>query len=142
MIICYNRMSKIHLIPMLIVFLLITSASVTAVQFTATVEGNNHNEITLKWTVENEQDVSHYRIDRKMEADNLPRVNYATVPYGEVYEFVDRNVYKSSGQSEPVHYKLFAVMNNNQAIPLAETEASFTTNTVRRTWGNIKSMFQ
>ncbi|MEX2632904.1 MAG: hypothetical protein WD267_02645 [Balneolales bacterium] len=137
-------MIKRYLNPLLLLFILVAATSVGEVQFSASIDGTNPNEIMLKWTVQNEQDVESYLIKRKMKSDQQFRniTDIGDIPAG-THEFTDRHLSKKSGSVESVSYKLYAKYKNvTTPVALSQTEVNYTTNTVRRTWGNIKSMFQ
>lgn len=124
-----------------VLLLVVAFSGVRDVDFVA--DGLNPNTVSLSWSVGDEQGISSYRIERKMENDTHFRAvrNCENISVGTKYECLDDNLYKSASQQETVVYRLYANLNSEKVL-LDEKAVGYTTNAVRRTWGNIKSMFQ
>ncbi len=119
--------------------------------FSAEIPAENRTSIRLSWEVTADQDVESYIILRQS-ADQTTRkqIHEAdTRPGSEArkkYTFDDNTLYKSgSDNGQQVTYFLQIKMKGSgQIIEPTNNQAklTYTSTTVRRTWGSIKAMFQ
>ncbi len=128
-------------------FLLIAANSAVVSQFLADIPDSEKNEILLEWTVQEESNLMHYELKRKMvrDTDFMVIANIqATPPQAgpKSYDYKDRNVFRKSDNTEPVVYELTAVFTNGDRMFIGQAEVNYTSTAVRRTWGSIKAMFQ
>ncbi|AXJ01557.1 hypothetical protein CYPRO_2311 [Cyclonatronum proteinivorum] len=128
--------------------LVLMAANVAMVsQFRAEIPDPAKNEINIQWTVQQESGVMHYELMRKMVRDS-DFVLLATVdvlpPSSQPnqYQYLDRNVFRNAGNTEPVIYELNVVFTNGERRFIGQAEVNYTSTAVRRTWGSIKAMFQ
>lgn len=129
---------------------LMAANTVLISEFKADVPDPDKNEIQVIWTVQNEENVMHYNLKRKMSQDNefMGIAQVQPLPPGQQqqgqlrYEYLDRNVFRSSAASEPVVYELEAVFTDGERRFIGQAEVNYTSTAVRRTWGSIKAMFQ
>ncbi len=143
------KTNTIYLLLLLFVASLVMMAANTAIvtQFLADIPNADKNEIELEWTVQEESNLLHYEIKRKMlrDSDFMVIANIeATPPQAgpKTYSYKDRNVFRNSDNSEPVVYELNAVFTNGDRMFIGQAEVNYTSTAVRRTWGSIKAMFQ
>jgi len=127
--------------------LLIAANTATVTLFKADIPDTANNEIKLEWTVQEEKNVQHYEIKRKMVRDT----EFSTIAIVDAkppsatpnqYDYMDRNVFRNSGNSEPVVYELNVFFTNGDSKFIGQAEVNYTSTAVRRTWGSIKAMFQ
>jgi len=127
-------------------FILLGAGQVHVSKFTANVSTQNSREIQVKWTVDTEQEVAQYRLERKMVQDNdfkpIARIAVSTTPPTKTYQFTDKNVFKTTSGTEPVVYALYVDFQNGDTKYIGQAEVNYTTTAIRRTWGSIKAMFQ
>ncbi len=119
--------------------------------FSAEIPAENRTSIRLSWEVTADQDVDSYIILRQS-ADQTTRKQIheaETRPGSEArkkYTFDDNTLYKSgSDNGQQVTYFLQIKMKGSgQIIEPTNNQAklTYTSTTVRRTWGSIKAMFQ
>ena len=116
---------------------------VTITNFEAENPDNDSNTIILRWTAENEGNISEYEIHRRMDFDSdfnpIDQPIEAT-GRGE-YTFEDKQVFKNQTQANQISYRLMA-RQNGILEEVAEIDTEYTSSGVRRTWGSIKRMFQ
>jgi hypothetical protein len=127
-------------------FLFLGAGQVHVSKFTANVSIQNSREIQVKWTVDTEQEVTQYRLERKMVQDNdfkpISNIAVSTIPPTKIYQFTDKNVFKTTSGTEPVVYALYVDFQNGDTKYIGQAEVNYTTTAIRRTWGSIKAMFQ
>lgn len=131
----------------LLAFVFIGAGQVHINDFKAQVSSKDSHEIVVSWTVSSEQNVTQYRLERKMVQDNdfKPIANIAASNVASTvkkYTYVDKNVFKTTAGTEPVVYALYAEYNDGTEQYKGQTEVNYTTTAIRRTWGSIKAMFQ
>ncbi|NCP84906.1 MAG: hypothetical protein GW823_08425 [Bacteroidetes bacterium] len=142
------RIFSYKFLLLLMGFITIVATDVVLVRFNATVQSTGPSEIQLNWVVSQEKDVDFYSVRRKMShqtdfqeladiqlnegVDNLD---------GRIYQYTDKNVFKTTSTAEPVIYALYAIEGGSSKF-VAQVDVNYTTTTVRRTWGSIKAMFQ
>ncbi len=142
------RIFSYKILLLLLGFITIAATDVVLVRFNATVQSSGTSEIQLNWVVSQENDVDFYSVRRKMShqtdfqeladiqlnegVDNLD---------GRIYQYTDKNVFKTTSTAEPVIYALYAIEGGSSKF-VAQVDVNYTTTTVRRTWGSIKAMFQ
>lgn len=127
---------------------LMAANAVIVSEFRADIPDPDRNEIEITWVVQNEENLIHYNLKRKMSQDDdftnvaqvqpLPPGNQGSLRY----EYLDRNVFRSSASAEPVIYELEAVFADGEQRFIGQAEVNYTSTAVRRTWGSIKAMFQ
>lgn len=130
---------------LLIAAIIIGAGSIKVTRFDANIPAQSQNTIQLTWVVESEQDVKHFRIERKM----LNDINFTPV-HNELanksgtgtYTWLDSGVFKATSGGEPVVYELYAVFTDNSEQYIDQASVNFTSTAIRRTWGSIKAMFQ
>ncbi|MCH8568505.1 MAG: hypothetical protein LAT67_09585 [Balneolales bacterium] len=139
-------MSRIYLI-FAAAFLLLAANVAQVTQFRAEVPDPSRNEIRITWSVQQESEVSFYELKRKMSHES----DFSTIKQVEprpaqggvhAYEYIDRNVFRKSNNTEPVLYELNVVFANGEKRFIGQAEVNYTSTAVRRTWGSIKAMFQ
>lgn len=131
----------------LISFLFVAANVAMVTQFRAEIPDTTRNEIRIEWTVQQESGVMHYELLRKMvrDAEFVPLATIDVKPASNQpnhYTFLDRNVFRSSANTEPVVYELNVVFTNGERRFIGQAEVNYTSTAVRRTWGSIKAMFQ
>lgn len=132
-------------ILLLISVIIIGAGSIKITRFDADIPAQSQNTILLTWVVESEQDVKHFRIERKMLNDIsfMPVHNEPANSSGSgTYTWRDSGVFKATSGGEPVVYELYAVFNDNSEQYIDQASVNFTSTAIRRTWGSIKAMFQ
>lgn len=96
-------------------------------------------DILLEWEIQSENNVTEYRLFRKMNQD--PDYAFvATIPASGTlrYQYLDDNIFKTTGVV--IHYELQVVVGNKvQSFPIS---VSHNPTSIQRTWGSIKSMFR
>lgn len=131
----------------LVSFLFIAANVAMVTQFRAEIPDPAKNEIRIEWTVQQETGVMHYELLRKMVRDSefIPLTTIDVKPASNqpnFYSYLDRNVFRNSGNTEPVVYELNVVFTNGERRFIGQAEVNYTSTAVRRTWGSIKAMFQ
>jgi hypothetical protein len=140
-----------------ILLLLISTLALTAYSsfkleaFSAEIPADNRTAIRLSWEVSSDQDVASYVILRQT-ADQSTRkqVHEAETRTGneprKKYTFDDNTLYKTGSESgQQVTYFIQVKMKGSGQIiePMNnQAKLTYTSTTVRRTWGSIKAMFQ
>lgn len=150
MITTYFKTKKALLCALLLVFSfsLLAANAVLVTEFRADVPDPEKNEIEVAWLVQNEENLLHYNLRRKMTQDNefVEIAQLQPEPPGNQgqlrYQYLDRNVFRTSAASEPVIYELEAVFTDGERRFIGQAEVNYTSTAVRRTWGSIKAMFQ
>jgi hypothetical protein len=130
---------------LLVSAVLLGAGTVKVTKFDAEIPPQSQNSIELTWTVENQQNVKHYRITRKMHSDNdftHIHTESAGTQGTQVYTWRDTGVFKATSDGEPVAYELYAVFTDNSEQYIDQASVNFTSTAIRRTWGSIKAMFQ
>jgi uncharacterized protein YbaA (DUF1428 family) len=139
-----SMMNKIAVL-LLVSAVLIGAGSVKVTRFDAAIPAQSQNTIVLTWVVENEMNVKHYLIKRKMLADNdftSIHTETARAQDSQTYSWRDTGVFKATSGGEPVAYELYAVYTDNSEQFIDQASVNFTSTAIRRTWGSIKAMFQ
>ncbi|MEX0780960.1 MAG: hypothetical protein WD491_05935 [Balneolales bacterium] len=137
--------AKVLYTPLLLFLLAASPAQRNAILI---AESNNQDSVILSWEVENEQDITKYWLERRIHNTRFKKVEGLEDECGEVikggkYECMDSNFFNNKSIGDQVYtYRLYAELENGDSELLDQKEVSHTTNAVRRTWGNIKSMFQ
>lgn len=139
------KSTYIILLTILASFLMASTANLE--YFVAEISQESQNEIHLEWKMSGDNAIEYYEVKRRMPHDNtFVRITDVSILPSHVsnrtYTYVDRNVFKGSGNSETVMYELTARTTTGNTISLGVTEINYTSSGVRRTWGSIKSMFQ
>jgi hypothetical protein len=96
-------------------------------------------DIVLEWEVQSENNVSEYRLFRKI--NNEPDYSYVSTvtANGSLrYQYLDGNIFKNAGRV--IHYELQVVVGNK--IQTFNVSVSHNPTSIQRTWGSIKSMFR
>lgn len=118
--------------------------------FSAEIPADNRTAIRLTWEVTADQDVASYILLRQSaDQTNRKQVHEAEVKPGtearKKYTFDDNTLYKSgSDNGTQVTYFIQVKMKNGRIEEPMNNQAklTYTSTTVRRTWGSIKAMFQ
>lgn len=129
--------------------LLIGASDLQVLRFNAEISADNPSQIELKWATKDENAFQGFVVKRKMSYEvNFQEISLVSPTTGQMsgsekhYIFIDKNVYKSTAESEPVVYALYIKQTNGQLVMAAQADVNITTTAVRRTWGSIKAMFQ
>ena len=118
--------------------------------FSAEVPADNRTAIRLTWEVTADQEVASYIILRQS-ADQSTRklVQEVDARSGneqrKKYTFDDNTLYKTGSENaQQVTYFIQVKMKNGRIEEPINNQAklTYTSTTVRRTWGSIKAMFQ
>lgn len=134
-------------ISFIILVTALLAASATIEYFNADIPQDAQNEIHLEWKMSEDSALRAFEIKRKMSHDNeFARLTEVDIHPAQVnprvYNYIDRNVFNSSANSEPVLYEIYGITSNGNRISLGQAEVNYTSTGIRRTWGSIKSMFQ
>jgi len=140
-----------------ILLLSVTALAMTAYSsfklesFSAEISADNRTAIRLTWEVSADQDVASYIILRQS-ADQSTRkqVHEADVRPGteprKKYTFDDNTLYKNGSENgqQVTYFIQIKMKGSGQIIEPMNNQAklTYTSTTVRRTWGSIKAMFQ
>lgn len=141
-------MRSIQLSILLLLLATLVLANTLLVQeFKAEIPDTSRNEIHLTWVVQESSNTMHYTLKRKMVRDidfvlvnNIQATATGTAP--REYNYIDRNVFRNSSNSEPVLYQLYVNYTDGSKELLGQTEVNYSSTAIRRTWGSIKAMFQ
>lgn len=134
----------------LILFTLISIAAsdFLLVKFDAEIQNNVDTGIEVNWITKEDSSVEYYILKRKMSHQSTfqklvdIQKNTAQETFnGLKYTYFDKNVFKQSSSSEPIVYALYTYKNGREDY-VSQVDVTYTTTTVRRTWGSIKAMFQ
>jgi len=119
--------------------------------FSAEISPDNRTAIRLTWEVTADQDVASFIILRQS-ADQSTRklVHEADVRPGseprKKYTFDDNTLYKTGSENgqQVTYFIQIKMKGSGQIIEPMNNQAklTYTSTTVRRTWGSIKAMFQ
>jgi hypothetical protein len=119
--------------------------------FSAEIPADNRTAIRLTWEVTADQDVASYIILRQS-ADQTTRkqIHEAEAKPGsearKKYSFDDNTLYKSGSENgqQVTYFVQIKMKGSGQIIEPMNNQAklTYTSTTVRRTWGSIKAMFQ
>ncbi len=126
----------------------IASSGVRVLEFKAEIPQDSSNEIHLKWVVTDEVGIQHYQLKRKMVQDqDFKSIEIIQTLAGgssqtKTYEYIDRNVFRTTANSEPVIYKLHIHYTNGGSDLIGQAQINYSSTAIRRTWGSIKAMFQ
>lgn len=98
------------------------------------------DRILLEWKSSGETGLVQFDLERKKDNQTDFEVIKTFNPQGEgtVYQFIDLGLYKSQGNT--VTYRLKMV--SRSGTTFLEGSGSYTTTSVRKTWGSIKAMFK
>ena len=108
----------------------------------------NQTEVVLTWSINDLSEVDKFEIHRKWMNGRFELIegsvtnidnNIRRNPPAQ-FEFKDTQLYKNNS-ADNVEYVLHIHMTNGSKFE-AHRNIQYTTSTVRRTWGSIKSMFQ
>lgn len=100
---------------------------------------SNGSSIVVRWVSENEQGVVEFRIERRAGGSG-PFIELTELPAqgsGSSYEYIDNSVFRASDNY--YQYRITAVGSGSDPWLVI---VSYSTNSVRRTWGSIKAMFR
>jgi hypothetical protein len=99
------------------------------------------DRVVLEWRSISEEGLKSYSIERKRENQTEFEELKVIDPKGNgsIYQFDDLGLYKTS--SEKVNYRL-KITGEGSSYYYMDATASYTSTTVRRTWGSIKAMFK
>jgi hypothetical protein len=134
-------LSKYSLISVVLLFFVygITVAQVNSLRVTP-----DGNVIKIYWRSEASSNINHFEIYRSISRTGLfERINpndYLPHHGNPDYEYIDQNLFKSSGGI--FYYKIRTVFNDNSYQDTSPVATSYTSSTARRTWGSIKAMFR
>lgn len=132
----------LRLLPTLLLFFALTSGKLAVGQqvllnsFNLT---NSGSDILLQWELQDEANVTEYRIFRKFQ-DEPTFTFVGAVPSngGRSYQYLDDDIFKTT--SRVIQYEL-QVVKDNQIFRFT-TSLSHNPTSIQRTWGSIKSMFK
>jgi len=105
-----------------------------------------YNQVTIKWTTENEVDLKGFEIQRSLDANEkgFKAIDFVNVSNEQKdkkeYKFEDRTVFKSSERT--FHYRLKIVDNDDKFSYSKTISVVPTVSSARQTWGSIKAMFR
>lgn len=128
-----------------------TSATTFKVEaFTAEIPDDNKAAVRLTWTVSGEDEVDSYILWRQAVDQASPKqIHEAEVKTGpepvKKYTFDDNSLYKADqAMGQQVTYILQVKYKSGRLEypPNNQTKLTYTSTTIRRTWGSIKAMFQ
>ena len=105
-------------------------------------DGNN---VTIRWTSENETNVLGYEIQRSTSySSGFVSIAVVDSKGPSVYEFIDNSAFKRT--TSIYYYRIKIKLSNGESYYPALNEAPITVyhnvSGVRRTWGSIKAMFR
>lgn len=118
--------------------------------FNAELSPENRSAIRLTWSVSGDDDVATYILWRQSADQSVRKqIHEAEARAGseprKQYSFDDNTLYKEDNSGQQVTYFLQIKMKGSGQIiePLNnQAKLTYTSTTVRRTWGSIKAMFQ
>jgi len=136
---------------LLVSFLFIGAVTFKLESFTDEIPSNNANAIRLKWVVSSDDAVASYILLRQT-SDQPARKQIQEIEAKsgsesrKQYVFEDNTIYKTdeaTGQ-QVTYYLQLKMKASGQIIEPANnmTRLTYTSTSVRRTWGSIKAMFQ
>jgi hypothetical protein len=106
------------------------------------------NQVTLKWTTENEQNLKGFEVERSF--DSSSESNYKKLAFvaasseqknRKEYTYQDNTVFKALERS--YYYRLKIVDNDGTASIYSKVlTVTPTVSSARQTWGSIKAMFR
>ena len=97
------------------------------------------SDILLEWEIQSENNVSEYRLFRKMNDEpDYTFVGTVTANGNLKYQFLDDGIFKTD--SRTIHYELQVVVGNKTQS--FHVSVSHNPTSIQRTWGSIKSMFR
>ena len=126
----------------LIAFLLITSVITFAgsdiLKLSARSQSGN---VVVAWQASNETNLKSYIVERKNVNGSFNAVSGEITPQSSKnYEFVDQDLYKTTGTLYV--YRLKIVDNDNSISYSWEVAVPHNVSSVKRTWGSIKALFR
>jgi hypothetical protein len=140
-----------------ILLLLVSTLALTAYSsfkleaFSAEIPADNRTAIRLSWEVSADQDVASFIILRQSsDQSTRKQIHEAETRTGneprKKYTFDDNTLYKTGSENgQQVTYFIQVKMKGSGQIiePMNnQAKLTYTSTTVRRTWGSIKAMFQ
>ena len=109
---------------------------------------SGYNQVTIKWTTENEQNLKGFEIHRSF--DNTSESSYKKIAFVEAsteqkarkeYSYRDNTVFKAMDRS--YYYQLKIVDNDDKVTTYSKViSVTPTVSSARQTWGSIKAMFR
>lgn len=105
-----------------------------------------YNQVTLKWTTQNEIDLKGYEVQRSLDStdENFKEIDFVEASDEEKdkkeYSYEDKSVFKSS--SRTFYYRLKIVDNDEKHSYSKTISVTPTVSSARQTWGSIKAMFR
>lgn len=105
-----------------------------------------YNQVTLKWTAQNETNLRGYEVQRSMDGEDMDfkKIDFVEASDEEKdkkeYSYEDKSVFKSS--SRTFHYRLKIVDSDEQHSYSKAISVTPTVSSARHTWGSIKAMFR
>jgi len=106
-----------------------------------------YNQVTLKWTAQNEINLKGYEVERSMDGEDkdFKKIDFVEASESgkdkKEYTYEDKSVFKSSS-SRTFHYRLKIVDNDEQHSYSKTISVTPTVSSARHTWGSIKAMFR
>ena len=142
-------MFKIYSLLFLVLATSLAFSSVMVTEFKAALSEVNKDEILVEWRVQGADNVTAFRVERKLStAKDYTPLETIDVKPGDLvngagrFEYLDRHVFKQSASSDAIFYQLRVFYTDRPSEVYGPVYANYTSTTVRRTWGSIKSMFQ
>lgn len=108
----------------------------------------HQTEVVLTWSINDLSEVDKFEVHRKWLNGRFELIENSVIQIDPAirrnppaqFEFKDSQLYKNNS-ADNVEYVLHIHMTNGTKFE-AHRHVQYTTSTVRRTWGSIKSMFQ
>jgi len=146
-----NAMRILTILLFAIVSLAMVAASIPKLEaFNAELSPDNRSAIRLTWSVTGDDDVATYILLRQSADQSVRKQIHETEARvgsetRKQYTFDDNTLYKEDNSGQQVTYFLQIKMKGSGQIiePINnQAKLTYTSTTVRRTWGSIKAMFQ
>ena len=104
----------------------------------------SYNQVTLKWTSENEINLKGFEIERGFNEHDFKMIGFVKASDDQKqrkeYTYDDRSVFKAS--SREFYYRLKIVDLDNTVTYSKHIKVAATVSSARLTWGSIKAMFR
>ncbi len=105
---------------------------------------SNGNEIVLRWITENENNVSKFIIERRINQNenfiSIGELNAYHTP--SQYEFIDYSALFKSSAEILYQYRIKIIFTNSSSQYSEIISVSHSVSGVKKTWGSIKAMFR
>lgn len=132
-----NKISKISLF--LILLFIPIFAGVEYLDLSASASEGN---IIIKWKTVSETNFKNFVIERKTVNGNWADIGIVQPKSDKNYEYVDKNVYRSTA-GNLYTYRIRFVDNDNTFSHSNEFRVvNFGTSGIKKTWGSIKALFR